>query len=103
MDNIKTYDTCKEVKIASESNETIPDVLLARLLKLWLLLSKQEGVEIKIANYNANAATNTNGNALVTENNEDKKGKKDEKKDDRVKSPGLLKKPLKRNFFLEFK
>ncbi|KAJ1344576.1 hypothetical protein BSLG_000099 [Batrachochytrium salamandrivorans] len=50
LENTKTFDLCKEIKVLLDSGTTdvdLPDATLARLAKLWMMVSKQEGVEYK--------------------------------------------------------
>ena len=61
-----------------DSSEPIPDSLIAILIKLWLLLSRAEGLEAKY------------GKQQITDEYSDKGSKKDE----RVKTPIALKKPV---------
>ena len=66
---------------------------MARLIRLWLMLSKQEGVEVKTLN-NKNFASKEGADPSGVSADDSKKGvKKDDKKEERGKSAGLMKKP----------
>jgi hypothetical protein len=77
MDNQKAYDICKDIKIHVDSSEIIPDKLMAKLIKLWLLLARAEGLDAKF------------GKLPGSEDSPEKGSKKD----DRAKTPLLTKKP----------
>jgi hypothetical protein len=62
--------------------DDIPDILLARLIRLWLTLSKQEGVEAK-------AQYRDIGSAGTPDGKKDAKKEKVEKQ-----SPSVLKRPI---------
>lgn len=47
IENNKTNEICKEIKTAQDTGTEINDFLLAKLLKVWLISEKSEGVENK--------------------------------------------------------
>ncbi|KAJ3321959.1 hypothetical protein HDV06_003696 [Boothiomyces sp. JEL0866] len=50
LENVKAYDACKELKLAMDggaSESDLSDLLVAKLIKCWLLYSKQEFFDIK--------------------------------------------------------
>ncbi|KAI8925578.1 hypothetical protein BC831DRAFT_264342 [Entophlyctis helioformis] len=52
LDNVKTFEPCKEIKALMDSGipeSELPDTSMARLVKLWMIVCKQEGVETKNA------------------------------------------------------
>ena len=73
LDNFKQYEQCKEIKSLIDggaSEADLPDVPLARLVYLWLTLSKQEGVELK----NAAKFSAKDGDGANNADNDPKKG-----------------------------
>ncbi|KAJ8331564.1 hypothetical protein O5D80_000476 [Batrachochytrium dendrobatidis] len=52
LENAKVFEPCKEIKSLTDSGVSeseLPDASLARLVKLWMIISKQEGIEAKNA------------------------------------------------------
>jgi hypothetical protein len=50
LENAKSNDACKEYKAAIDggmANDSVPDLLMAKLIKSWLLVQKQEQIEIR--------------------------------------------------------
>jgi hypothetical protein len=50
QENSKSNDACKEYKTAVDgglANDSIPDIMMAKLIKSWLLFQKQEQLEIR--------------------------------------------------------
>jgi hypothetical protein len=46
LENQKTNEACKEYKVASEG-DSVSDLIMAKLVKAWLMNHKQETIEIK--------------------------------------------------------
>ncbi|KAJ3046662.1 hypothetical protein HK097_000646, partial [Rhizophlyctis rosea] len=91
LENAKVHESCKELKAVIDSGiseDDIPDAVLAKVLKLRLVILKQEGVEAKIGAAKAQketpeAAVTPSEPVETPPKGAAKPGKKEEKKDDK--------------------
>ena len=75
------------------SESDIPDNLMAKLIRSWLLLSKQDGVELKAATKGIKEPL-VDGSGASNDDAKKGKGDKDKKEDKNIqKAPNMLKKP----------
>ncbi|KAJ3282059.1 Sperm-associated antigen 17 [Borealophlyctis nickersoniae] len=102
-DNAKAYDVCKELNGLLDSGtrpEDVPDTLVARALKLRLIILKQDGVEAKNAAKNQKETPETTTTPLEAADAKGgkpgkKEEKKEEKKEDKTKAAAPPKKGAK--------
>eukprot|EP00842_Homolaphlyctis_polyrhiza_P000921 jgi/Hompol1/182/HPOL_002447-RA len=98
LDNVKTFEPCKEIKALLDSGtpeSELPDINLARLVKLWMIVSKQEGVESKNALRNMKESggdgpqptDNTNDPLKAKQSKIDKDKEKERAKSSNAKKP----------------
>lgn len=77
VDNQKAFEICKDTKTLIDASESIPDSLMVKLIKLWLVLSRADGLDAKFGKLS--------GPEELIE--------KGQKKDERAKTPLINKKP----------
>ncbi|KAI8903852.1 hypothetical protein EDD86DRAFT_95447 [Gorgonomyces haynaldii] len=78
----KTVDACKEVKAlldAGTAEQDLPDAALARLLKYWLTLAKQEGLEAKNITKGVEPPSQVDSDGKKAQTPQQKGDKKDDK------------------------
>ncbi|KAJ3103921.1 hypothetical protein HDU97_009733 [Phlyctochytrium planicorne] len=96
LDNVKSYDLCKEVKTFLDVPGTepeIPEVLLGRLLKLRLLALKQDGIDAKNSIKQAKEPEQASAVVETSDTSKHAKaGKKEEKEKDKGKQAPPTKK-----------
>ncbi|KAI8855135.1 hypothetical protein BC829DRAFT_549 [Chytridium lagenaria] len=89
LENVKTYDLCKEAKGFVDSSQTdpdIPDHLMGRLLKLKLWALKQEGIDARnVAKQAKQAEQAPNTTEVIEAPKNGKPGKKEEKDKEKAK------------------